>query len=760
MLTSALYSIANYTAEVLPQLAVQYGPVSLVELGLFFLTCVIVFFYSWFTNPQRIPSNKRGWWTNDANCVKSQHCASAILQLCQSRSSHHKGLQMYLDHRDHLTSAKNPHMSDWESFFYHLLIAVSRCGPPQLSSEIFAHRRSLGAPPSTALYEVAMKMLAGKHLYTEALKVYDESYKDGLTLSPVSYSCLINFAIEVEQPHRAIAFFEKLSEITTPSIRAYMSILRLYSRKKAWKESVSILNHMQSRKVPLDSLVLNIVLGACVRAEELTVAGGLLEKYDNVRDVISFNNILKGYAQTHQYQEALAMVGRMKRTGVKPTMVTYNTVMDACVRSRQYQHAWEVAEAAEFPADKYTLSILVKTIGTMRWKIPTLLDYLQKLKIDDPQSALPVIFTTIVETLNEEPNIESLQRVMKEARRRNVVLSFPCLTTLLRCQWNLGAAELAFGTWTDLLGNRMPPMTFFQTALELAFHLRKSGNEKPFMDMLQWIKSKKAYPEVDALIQLMVKMLLRLNQLDEAMTIYYDITNVLKTVKSRKPNFDQAFYTQLIKAQMGYDEFHSATAIQHAMKLIEDVRSQGLQPEPQSIICILQSCLRHSDMEGARTALLGIQLMGVRPTEHALATVLRLQLKVEEWDEAIKLLQTMKQAYGVLPTTGTISLVMQGFAKASRDDKVLELYTWMRSTKFMRDVSICNTALSVCASKNNFVRGMEVAHDAVQQNIKPREGLTEFLGAVLRGGNSSIYNAVYRLMAENDISVPCSFPVP
>eukprot|EP00397_Hematodinium_sp_SG-2012_P052267 GEMP01061706.1.p1 GENE.GEMP01061706.1~~GEMP01061706.1.p1 ORF type:complete len:190 (+),score=25.80 GEMP01061706.1:765-1334(+) len=117
MLTSALHSIVNYTAEVLPQLAVQYGPVSLVELGLFFLTCVIVFFYSWFPNPQRNPSNKRGWWTSDANCVKSQHCASAILQLCQSRSSHHKGLQMYLDHRDHLTSAKNPHMSDWESLF-------------------------------------------------------------------------------------------------------------------------------------------------------------------------------------------------------------------------------------------------------------------------------------------------------------------------------------------------------------------------------------------------------------------------------------------------------------------------------------------------------------------------------------------------------------------------------------------------------------------------------------------------------------------
>lgn len=718
------------------------------------MTCVIVYLYSSFTaasTTSEAPSAKRISQWNDANCSQTQQCAGAILHLCQNRSSHQKGLQMYVEHRDHITKEKNPFMHDWESFFYHLLIAVSRCGPPQLSSEIFAHRHRLGVPPTASLYEVAMKMLAGKHLYSEALNVYDESVKEGLTLSAVSYSCLINFAIEVDQQHRAIAFFEKLSEITTPSIRAYMSILRLYSRKKMWKESVGILEHMQSRDVPLDSLVLNIVLGACVRAEELAVAEELLEKYESVRDVISFNNILKGYAHTHQYQEALAMTKRMKDTGVNPTMVTYNTVMDACVRSRQYQHAWEVAQGAEFRADKYTLSILVKTVATMRWKIPTFLDYLSALHVDDPQSALPVIFTTVVDALSEEPNLECLQRVTREAKKRNVSLCFPCLTTLMRCQWILRAADDAFQVWVDLLNNRMPTVAFFQQTLDLTLHLRGCGNNKPFADVVQWARRKSHCPEIDALVQLLVKALLRQKRLGEAMDIYLDMTKPAKSGKARRHNFDLTFYTTLIKAQVS-DETQSA--VERAMKLVEDMRAQNMQPEPQSIVCILQSCLRRTDMEAARTALLGMQLMSVKPSEHALATVLRLQLKVGEWAEAMKLLQNMTNLYSVTPTMSTITFVIQGFAKMRQSHMVLTLYDWLREHKLKRDVLICNTALKVCASENFFAAGLEIADDAAQQNIKPREGVTELLNAATRARNEgtfpagTTYEELYRLVHE------------
>ena len=58
------------------------------------------------------------------------------------------------------------------------------------------------------------------------MQMYDRLASDGLEPSAVTCSCLISFAAEVGELQRAIGFYEKLASISTPSIRAYMTILR------------------------------------------------------------------------------------------------------------------------------------------------------------------------------------------------------------------------------------------------------------------------------------------------------------------------------------------------------------------------------------------------------------------------------------------------------------------------------------------------------------------------------------------------------
>merc|ERR1719159_1290972 len=97
------------------------------------------------------------------------------------------------------------------------------------------------------IYESAMKILAGKKCYQQALAVYSQMEQDGIEPSPVTCSCLINFAAEVGELDRAIGFFEKLSSMERPSIRAYMTILRVYAKKQDWARSIEILKDMKSR---------------------------------------------------------------------------------------------------------------------------------------------------------------------------------------------------------------------------------------------------------------------------------------------------------------------------------------------------------------------------------------------------------------------------------------------------------------------------------------------------------------------------------
>merc|ERR1719181_1856028 len=105
-----------------------------------------------------------------------------------------------------------------------------------------------------------MKVLASKKYYKEALAVASQLDVDGLEPSAVTLSCLVTFAVELGEAERAISFFNRLSNSSVPPIRAYMTMLRLYSGRRDWMQSLALVREMQQRQAPMDSLVLNIVL--------------------------------------------------------------------------------------------------------------------------------------------------------------------------------------------------------------------------------------------------------------------------------------------------------------------------------------------------------------------------------------------------------------------------------------------------------------------------------------------------------------------
>eukprot|EP00421_Protoceratium_reticulatum_P012483 CAMPEP_0168403956 /NCGR_PEP_ID=MMETSP0228-20121227/24393_1 /TAXON_ID=133427 /ORGANISM="Protoceratium reticulatum, Strain CCCM 535 (=CCMP 1889)" /LENGTH=88 /DNA_ID=CAMNT_0008417569 /DNA_START=88 /DNA_END=351 /DNA_ORIENTATION=- len=84
-----------------------------------------------------------------------------------------------------------------------------------------------------------MKQLAGQKFYHLALNIHDRMVADGLEPSAVTCSCLISFAAEVGELDRAAHFFEKLASLTTPSIRAYMTVLRVHGRRQDWPAALA-----------------------------------------------------------------------------------------------------------------------------------------------------------------------------------------------------------------------------------------------------------------------------------------------------------------------------------------------------------------------------------------------------------------------------------------------------------------------------------------------------------------------------------------
>eukprot|EP00929_Paragymnodinium_shiwhaense_P007699 TRINITY_DN111609_c0_g1_i1.p1 TRINITY_DN111609_c0_g1~~TRINITY_DN111609_c0_g1_i1.p1 ORF type:complete len:657 (+),score=160.64 TRINITY_DN111609_c0_g1_i1:266-1972(+) len=230
-----------------------------------------------------------------------------------------------------------------------------------------------GLSPPLSLYESAMRLLAGKKFFREALAVYDRLDRAGFQPSPVSLSCLVGFAAELGDAERAVAFFDKLAKVDEPSIRACMTILRVHARKKDFAASIGVLDSMKQRGSRIDSLVLNLVLDTGVAAgvglpELLALVES--EPGASVADVVSHNIVLKAFAQRGEAAGAAQLLEAMRSRGVAPNLISYNTALDASVRGNHAEQAWrlfhELREQAGLQPDKCTCSVLVKAMASGR----------------------------------------------------------------------------------------------------------------------------------------------------------------------------------------------------------------------------------------------------------------------------------------------------------------------------------------------------------------------------------------------------------
>jgi pentatricopeptide repeat protein len=256
--------------------------------------------------------------------------------------------------------------------FYTLVIqSVIRANKYDLLEEVLQDMADQGVERTLCFYESIMKQLAGQKQLRLALRIYDRLVAEGLEPSAVSYSCLISFAAEVGEVGRAIGFFEKLSELTTPSIRAYMTMLKIYSKMLNWPASLAILRDMQRRGVQVDTLAFNVLLGTGVSSGMIPEVEALVAEAEMIEpsplDAVSYNTLMKGYVQHSHSDKALSVMRRMQRNGVTPSSITFHTAMDAAVRSSHTQAtAWELLEMMQIAGltpDNYTCSILVKGLS-------------------------------------------------------------------------------------------------------------------------------------------------------------------------------------------------------------------------------------------------------------------------------------------------------------------------------------------------------------------------------------------------------------
>jgi len=339
-------------------------------------------------------------------------------------------------------------------FYFSLVQSACRVGQPELVESIIDDMVKQGIWCTPAFYESTMKLLAGQKQYRLALATYGRLIADGVEPSTVTRSCVVNFAVEIGDLNRAIKLFEELAAVTTPSIRSYMTLLRVYAKRQDWPSSVAVIRDMQRRGVKLDSIALNIALSTGVFADQLDGVEDLVTEAHQycppLSDIVSYNTLIKGYAQRGEADRAINALGRMKRRGLWPNAITFNTTMDAAVRGQQSGKAWELLQEmrdAGMRPDKFTCSILVKglTKSTSPGNFKDTLALLREVGPACDKALQTTLYHVVLEAASRAGEKEVLVQTFTQMQQTNVVPSaraYKMLGTAMGSDSNSGRKDL------------------------------------------------------------------------------------------------------------------------------------------------------------------------------------------------------------------------------------------------------------------------------------------------------------------------------
>eukprot|EP01018_Ginkgo_biloba_P009799 Gb_07723 [translate_table: standard] len=237
----------------------------------------------------------------------------------------------------------------------------------------------------TALVDMYVKCGSIKH----AREVFDKMPRRNV----VSWTAMIAGYAQIGSVDEAQKLFEKMPE---RNVVSWNAMIAGYTQNEFWVEALKLFQKMQLADVKPDPVTFSSVLPACAnlaalqRGKEIHediirsgfqsdvfVGSALVDMYakcgslEDARqmfekmpelNVVSWTAMVAGYAQNGHFYEALELFQQIKLAGLKPSLLTFTSVLPACANLAALQQGKEVHQdiiRSGFHSDVFVESALV-----------------------------------------------------------------------------------------------------------------------------------------------------------------------------------------------------------------------------------------------------------------------------------------------------------------------------------------------------------------------------------------------------------------
>eukprot|EP00916_Digyalum_oweni_P002514 GHVL01004617.1.p1 GENE.GHVL01004617.1~~GHVL01004617.1.p1 ORF type:complete len:839 (+),score=78.88 GHVL01004617.1:104-2620(+) len=692
------------------------------------------------------------------NVVAARRNALVLTRAIQERDDRLKLVYTALKKADPLSPRFLQKNEKDESLFASLISFAIHTDDSAFQVELEQDMSRWGVKRSLYFWASVMKVYATKQRYRVALKLYDRILEDGVEPDCIMLSCLMNFAAELGETEKVEEFFELLKKKDIPSIKCYMTLIRVYSKKNDYQSAVQVMRDMCDNQVEPDNLVFNNVLATCVNAGQLQVASDLINEViekKEMLDIITFNTLIKGYALQGKYKEAYATLVRARDLGILPNDITYNSCMDAAIRASMVTEAWCLLDEMEnvgIEADKYTCSILIKGLHqngvkkrheereNLMKRAMRLMAKLGKSSVKSLRESAKlheVLFNSMLDACVALKDLGRLREVFQMMKDQGVQPTAVTYGTLIKAFGQAGDLSMCFKIWDEMKRRNISPTSVtFGCLMDACVN---NGEMDRTMEVFEAMQQDNSIVVNTILYTTLIKGFAKLKQVDKAMAIYENMRkekiacnsvtfnslldacarkndprmhSVLADMKNAGVVPDLITYSILIKANC------EANCMDQAFLLFQKMKEHNFVPDEIVYNSLLKGCSQIDNAAAASDLFTEMTRHKVSPSNVTFSILIKLYGRCKMVDEAFGLFKQMRQQFNILPGVYVYTCLIQACIRNQQLKRAVEVFSEMVKNVIAPDAITYGALIHGCVYANKFELALEFVYRAycIDQN--------------------------------------------
>ena len=161
----------------------------------------------------------------------------------------------------------------------------------------------------------------------------------------ILYNCIMDACLRFNKVDKMLELYKEMIENNiTPSSVTCGIVIKGYGMKGDVESALKIYQHMKMNKIEISNVTYGCLINVCTKNNKLSKAFELYEslKREGIEmNTILYTTLIKAYSKTKNLNKVIEILNIMiKSNNAKPNIITYNIVIDCCIKCNNYNLAY------------------------------------------------------------------------------------------------------------------------------------------------------------------------------------------------------------------------------------------------------------------------------------------------------------------------------------------------------------------------------------------------------------------------------------